>query len=133
MPFREMGDAFRAGAIVASSTPDPFADELERDGLGRIVDRGSLSTALPAGERVMIAGLATEASWLDRHREQAHRLAAATGRAIDELSAAADGPLHTPLFDRVLEPPDLQRVYDLAFEHGLIPRQASAADLISTG
>jgi len=130
MPFREMGDAFRAGAIVAASAPDPFADELERNGLGRIVDRGSLSTALPAGERVMIAGLAAEASWLEHHRDQAHRISAATGRAIDELAAGAAGPLHTPLFDHRLAPPDLQRVYDLAYEHRLIERPARAADLI---
>ncbi len=133
MPFREMGDAFRSGTIVAASAPDPFAVALERDGHGRIVDRGSLSTALPVGERVMIAGLAAEATWLERNRETARRLAEATGRAIDDLADVPDEPLHVPLFDRLLEPGDLQRVYDLAFEHGLIGRQANAGDLISTG
>jgi NitT/TauT family transport system substrate-binding protein len=134
MPFREMGDAFRSRAIVAASAPDPFAAQLARDGLGRIVDRGSLSTALPEGERVLIAGLAADEGWLARHAEQARRVVEATGRAIEDLEAdRLEGPLHTPLFDRELEPRDLQRVYDLAFEHGLIAEPANAADLISTG
>ena len=60
MPFREMGDALRSGTIAAASAPDPFAAQLERDGLGRIVDRGSLSTALRPGERALIAGLAAD-------------------------------------------------------------------------
>jgi ABC-type nitrate/sulfonate/bicarbonate transport system substrate-binding protein len=133
MPFGEMGDAFRSGAIAAASSPDPFAAQLERDGLARVVDRGSLSTALPAGERAMIAGLGARAAWLESHREEARGLAEATGRAIDELSSAGSDGIHAPLFDRVLEPPDLQRVYDLAFEHGLIDTRPSAADLISIG
>ena len=61
MPFREMADSFRSGAIAAASVPDPFGAEFERDGLGRVVARGSLGTALPAGERVLIVGLA--AAW----------------------------------------------------------------------
>jgi len=134
MPFREMAEAFRSGAIAAASAPDPFAAELERDGLGRVVDRGSLGTELPAGERVLITGLAADEGWLERHREQARLVVDATGRAIDDLVAdptLAGAPgLHTAFFDRLLEPRDLQRVFDLALEHGLIERPASAPDLL---
>lgn len=134
MPFREMADSFRLRRIAAASAPDPFAAQLERDGLGRIVDRGSLGTALPAGERVLIAGLTADEAWLESHRDQARRVVEATGRAIDDLAAdptlAGDPGLHTAFFDRLLEPPDLQRVFDLAYQHGLIAGAASAADLI---
>lgn len=134
MPFRELAGAFRSGTIAAASAPDPFAAQLERDGLGRIVDRGSLGRALPAGERVLIAGLTADEAWLEHHRDEARRVVDATGRAIDDLVAeatlAGDPSLHSALFDRTLEPPDLQRVFDLAFEHGLIARPASASDLI---
>ena len=131
MPFREMAEAFRSGAVAAASAPDPFAAELEREGLGRVVDRGSLSTALPDGERALVAGLAAGGGWLEHHREQARRIAEATGRAIDDLAAEPGGPLHTPLFARDLAAADLQRVYDLAYEHGLIAEPANAADLIA--
>jgi NitT/TauT family transport system substrate-binding protein len=134
MPFGEMADALRSGSIAAASAPDPFAARLERDGLGRVVDRGSLGTALPDGQRALIAGLAADEAWLEHHMETARRLVEATGRAIDDLAAdkslAGEPGLQTAFFDRRLEPADLQRVFDLAFEHGLIGFPANANDLI---
>jgi ABC-type nitrate/sulfonate/bicarbonate transport system substrate-binding protein len=141
MPFPELGPALRSGAIAAASAPDPFAAQLESEGLGRAIDRGSLSRALPAGERALIVGLAATAAWLDRDPAAARALLEATGRAIDDLAADpglgrsllpgnARPAVQLPRFDRRLDPADLQRVYDLAFEHGLIADRPVAAGLI---
>ena len=127
MPFGELAGAFRRGEIQAASAPDPFAAQLVEEGLGRIVDRGSLSRALPDGARVMIAGLAATRAGA----EPAKRLVDAIGRAIDELRDVPAPPgQHVPHFDRALEPADLQLVCDLAFEHGLVERRVDAAELL---
>jgi NitT/TauT family transport system substrate-binding protein len=128
MPFREFAAAMESGAIAAASAPGAFADELADAGLGRVVDRGSLSRGLPPGERALITGLAGRPAWVEDNPDAARCLAAAIGRAIDDL--AGSGGLNTPRFDRRLEVADLQRVYDLAFDHGLIAAPADAADLI---
>jgi len=128
MPFSELGAALARGDIAAASAPDPLASQLEQDGLGRVIDRGSLSRALPAGEWVMITGLAATPKWIDEDPARARRIVKAIERAVDDLSG--DSQPNTPRFDRVLRPVDLQRVFDLALQHGLIDRAASAPDLI---
>ena len=128
MPFSELGAALARGEIGAASAPDPLASQLAEAGLGRVIDRGSLSRALPPGEWVMITGLATTPSWVDHDPARARAIVKAVGRAVDDLDGAAKP--NTPRFDRVLRPIDLQRVFDLALEHGLVDRAASARDLI---
>ena len=128
MPFTELAAAMESGAIAAASAPEPFATRLVDEGLGRVVDRGSLSRALAPGERALITGLAAERAWVEQSPETARRMVEAVGRAVDDL--AADATPNTPRFDRRLEPADLQRVYDLAFEHGMLDRPANANELI---
>jgi NitT/TauT family transport system substrate-binding protein len=132
MPFDEMAQALRDSRIVAASCPDPFAGRLVSGGLARIVDRGSLSRALPDGERAMITGLAATRAWAERNPAPARALVAAVGSAIDELRARPAPPgEHVPHYDRRLGRGDLQRVYDLAAEHGLVERAVDAGELIA--
>jgi NitT/TauT family transport system substrate-binding protein len=128
MPFTELAEAMRSGAIAAASAPEPFATQLVADGLGTAIDRGSLSRGVRPGERVLITGLAAERRWVESNRKAAHRVAEAVGRAVDEL--APDETPNTPRFSRRLDPAELQRVYDLAFEHGLLERPADARETI---
>jgi NitT/TauT family transport system substrate-binding protein len=128
MPFGEFAAAMESGAIAAASAPGSFASQLVEAGLGSIVDRGSLSRALPQGERALITGLAAERAWIEQNPEAARRLVTAVGRAIDDVKGS--GGINAPLFDRRLEPADLQRTFDLAFEHGLLTERANAADVI---
>jgi NitT/TauT family transport system substrate-binding protein len=147
MPFREMGDALRAGTVGAASVPEPFASALLAAGDAHVVDRGSLSLGLKPGERAMVAGLVATTRWLQRDRSSSARLTEAIGRAIDELNtdpllapsmmaAQIEEPLdvttvQAPLFDRHLVAPDLQRVFDLALDYGLLDRAADASSLIA--
>lgn len=135
MPFSELPGALRRGDISAASAPDPFAAQLVQEGLGRIIDRGSLSRALPEGERVMIAGLAAARTWVESEPQSAHCVLTAVERAIDDLHAEPHSMppnQHVPYFDRQLEPSDLQRVFDLAYDYRLIDRRVQAPDLILT-
>jgi NitT/TauT family transport system substrate-binding protein len=147
MPFREMGAALRQGEVVAASVPEPFASVLIGEGIGRIIDRGSLSRGLRPGERALIAGLASKASWTAKEPDEARRLSDAIGRAIDELrndpglavsmmAGQVEGgvdpsDMQAPRFDRHLERSDLQRVFDLAHTHGLLPASPDATPLIA--
>ena len=128
MPFGELAEAIRSGAIAAASAPEPFATQLVAEGLGAVIDRGSLSRGVRPGERALITGLAAERSWVEANEDEARRLADAIGRAVDEL--AGDETPNTPRFARDLDPADLQRVYDLAHEHGLLERRADARETI---
>lgn len=131
MPFDELAGALRRGEIAAASAPDPFAARLVQQGLGQIIDRGSLSRALPNGGRVLVAGLVTTRAFAEREPDAVHRVVAAVGRAIDDLQGAIPLPeQHLPYFDRRFEPADLQLVFDLAIDHRLIDRAANAAELI---
>jgi ABC-type nitrate/sulfonate/bicarbonate transport system substrate-binding protein len=133
MPFGEVAEAFRRGEVAAASCPDPFAAAIVGAGLAAVIDRGSLSDALPDGERVMIAGLATSREWLATNRQAAVGIVEAVTRAIDDLCARAsdrqDGG-HLPYFDRGLAEADLQRVFDCAYEHGLADRRVDAGELV---
>jgi NitT/TauT family transport system substrate-binding protein len=147
MPFTEMGTALRTGAVGAASVPEPFATALGAQGVGRIIDRGSLSRGLAPGERAMIAGIAATASWVAANPDAVATLRDALGRAIDDLrddptlatsmmAAPLGGGLDTatmqaPRFDRALAPADLQRVFDLAATHGLLHGSPDAAALIA--
>lgn len=147
MPFREMGDALRSGSVGAASVPEPFASVLTGDGVGRIIDRGSLSRGLSSGQRAMIAGVASKATWAAAEPEAVRGICDAIGRAIDDLRAdpmlgvsmmasqiggtVDTSQMQAPLFDRHLEAPDLQRVFDLAHAHGLLPNSPDAAPLIN--
>jgi ABC-type nitrate/sulfonate/bicarbonate transport system substrate-binding protein len=147
MPFGEMGEALSSGRVGAASVPEPFASTLIESGVGHLLDRGSLSRGLHAGERAMIAGLAAKASWVSAHPEAVSRVTDALGRAIDDLAGdggeaaamlagltAAATPIagmQTPAFDRHLEAPDLQRVFDLALKHGLLGEQVDGALLLA--
>ena len=66
MPFAGMREALERGEIDAASVVEPFASQLVADGLGAIIDAGSLSGTLAAGERVMITGMAARRSWIWR-------------------------------------------------------------------
>jgi NitT/TauT family transport system substrate-binding protein len=148
MPFREMGTALEDGAVAAASVPEPFASVLLAQGLGAVIDRGSLSRALAPGDRAMVAGLVAPEAWVASEPALVAAVVEAVGRAIDDLradpglvsarmvTAAGLGEvpgagLQTPRFDRHLDPSDLQRVFDLALTHGLIDRTATAGDLIA--
>jgi NitT/TauT family transport system substrate-binding protein len=128
MPFAELAEAMRSGAIAAASAPEPFATQLVADSLGVVIDRGSLSRGVGPGERALITGLAAERVWVEANGDAAHRLADAVGRAVDEL--AGDETPNTPRFSRRLDAAELQRVYDLAFEHGLLEQRADARETI---
>ena len=148
MPFREMGAALESGAVAAASVPEPFASVLVAGGIGRVIDRGSLSRGLRPGERAMVAGLVAPEAWVASEPAQVGRIVEAVGRAIDDLAAdpsligthmvasagVGDIPaagLQTPRFDRCLDASDLQRVFDLALAHGLIDRPGDASELIA--
>jgi NitT/TauT family transport system substrate-binding protein len=148
MPFREMGAALESGAVAAASAPEPFASLLLAEGLGRVIDRGSLSRALRPGERAMVAGLVAGEAWVASQPALVERVVGAVGRAIDDLrddlglagirmvtAAGVEGVraagLQTPRFDRHLDTSDLQRVFDLALTHGLIDQPADASELIA--
>jgi NitT/TauT family transport system substrate-binding protein len=148
MPFREMGAALESGAVAAASVPEPFASVLVADGLGRVIDRGSLSRGLRSGDRAMVAGLVAAETWVTSDPALVGKVVEAVGRAIDDLradpalvatrlAAAADvraldpRGLQTPSFDRRLSPADLQVVFDLALEHGLITVAGDAEELIA--
>ncbi len=64
MPFSRMRDALAAGEVDAASVVEPFASVLAQDPALMVLDRGSLSGALPAGERVLIVGLVATRSWI---------------------------------------------------------------------
>jgi NitT/TauT family transport system substrate-binding protein len=147
MPFKEMGEALRGGRVGAASVPEPFASALVATGNAHVIDRGSLSVGLHPGERAMIAGLATTARWLEDQPDGTGQIVEAIGRAVDELNAEpALAPsmmvaqvkerldpalVQPPLFDRRLAVPDLQRVFDLALDHGLLDHAADASSLIA--
>ncbi len=147
MPFKAMADALAAGSVGAASVPEPFCAALLAAGGAHVIDRGSLSRGLRPGERAMVAGLAATTAWVASERESVDRLRQAIGRAVDELNAeptlapsimasqlgdGLDPPLvQAPRFDRRLEVGDLQRVFDLAFEYGLLEQAADAAPLIA--
>jgi NitT/TauT family transport system substrate-binding protein len=147
MPFQEMGGALRGGSIGAASVPEPFASVLASEGVARVIDRGSLSHGLHPGERAMIAGVACKASWVASEPGAVERLSDALGQAVDDLrddtqlavsmmAGQVEGDVDTtsmqaPLFDRQLDSRDLQRVFDLAHAHGLLPRLPDATPLIA--
>jgi NitT/TauT family transport system substrate-binding protein len=147
MPFREMGAAFASGSVAAASVPEPFASVLTAAGVGRIIDRGSLSSGLKPGNRAMIAGVASKADWAAADPEAVRGIADAIGLAIDDLAAnptlgvsmmagqiggAVDTSLmQPPLFDRHLDVADLEVVFDLAHAHGLLPDSPDASALIN--
>lgn len=147
MPFREMGEALQVGDVGAASVPEPFASAIVAAGDAHVMDRGSLSVGLGVGERAMIAGIVATTGWLAAEPEAAECIVTAIGRAIDELKtdrmlgpsmmvAQVGAPLdpalvQPPLFDRQLTPSDLQRVFDLAFDHGLLDGAADASSLIA--
>jgi NitT/TauT family transport system substrate-binding protein len=147
MPFKEMGEALRSGGVGAASVPEPFASALVSAGRARVIDRGSLSLGLRPGERAMIAGLATTSRWLDAEPDGAERVVEAIGRAVDELNAEplvassmmlsqVQEPLdpasvQAPRFDRRLVASDLQRVFDLALDYGLLEQAVDAATLLA--
>jgi ABC-type nitrate/sulfonate/bicarbonate transport system substrate-binding protein len=131
MPFAQLAAALQSGEITAASAPDPFAAGFAADGLAQVIDRGSLSTALADGERVMIAGVAASRAWVESNPGAARAIAGALAAAIDELRAEPPpAGLHVPYFDRSLREADLQPVFDLAYEHGLVDRRAQAGELI---
>jgi ABC-type nitrate/sulfonate/bicarbonate transport system substrate-binding protein len=147
MPFAEMGPALRDGTVAAASVPEPFATALVAAGIGRVIDRGSLSRALGPGQRAMVAGLVAGAAWAASEPAIVGRAAEAVGRAIHDLRVDPDlagarmvaaanvaglggATLQTPRFDRYLAADDLQLVFDLALAHGLIDQPADAAALI---
>jgi NitT/TauT family transport system substrate-binding protein len=135
MPFDELAGALGAGEVAAASCPDPLAARLVREGLGRVIDRGSLSRALAGGERAMITGIAASRPWLQANEDAARAVLGAVGRAIGEAAAEAPAEVpageHAPLFDSRLQAADLQLVFDLAFEHGLVEHAATASELIA--
>lgn len=147
MPFREMGDALRTGSIGAASVPEPFASLLAGEGVARVIDRGSLSHGLHPGERAMIVGIACRASWAASEPQAVEGLSHAVGQAVDELRGDTQlavsmmagqlerdvdtSAMQPPLFDRQLEPRDLQRVFDLAHAHGLLAHLPDAKALIT--
>jgi NitT/TauT family transport system substrate-binding protein len=131
MPFAQLAAALESGEIAAASAPDPFAAQLAADGLAQIIDRGSLSAELADGERVMIAGLAASRAWVQSNPVAARAIAGALARAVDELRGQpAPAGMHVPHFDRPLREADLQRVFDLAYEHGLVDRRTQAGELM---
>jgi NitT/TauT family transport system substrate-binding protein len=147
MPFREMGEAFASGSVGAASVPEPFASVLTGEGVGRIIDRGSLSSGLKPGQRAMIAGVASKADWAAADPGGVRGIADAIGLAIDDLAAdptlgvsmmagqiggnVDTSLMQAPLFDRHLDVADLQRVFDLAHAHGLLPSSPDAGPLIN--
>lgn len=147
MPFNDMAAALQAGTISAVSAPEPFTSLLVAEGLGSVIDRGSLSRALPVGERVMITGLVASADWAERERPVARKLRDAVRHAVADIKASSSvaselvltgagvskpGPagMHLPQFDNDLSSGDLQRAFDLAFDYGLVPCRVAADDLI---
>jgi NitT/TauT family transport system substrate-binding protein len=147
MPFKDMADALAGGSVGAASVPEPFCAALLAAGGAHVIDRGSLSRGLRPGERAMVAGLVATTAWVASEPDSTGRLREAIGRAVDELNAeptlapsimasqvreGLDPSLvQAPLFDRRLEASDLQRVFDLAFEHGLLDEAADAGPLIA--
>jgi len=149
MPFEGMKEALARGEIDAASVVEPFASQLVDDGLGAIIDEGSLSGMLKPGDRVMITGLVTHRSWVDGHRTTAQAVARAVRRGIafvQQDGAAARRiisgytgvppqivkRMRLPAFDSVLNPPDLQTAFDLAAKFGIVSRRLQAEDLIYT-
>ena len=79
----------------------------------------------------MIAGLAASRAWVVSNPGAARAIAGALARAIDELRGEpAPTGLHVPYFDRSLREADLQPVFDLAYEHGLVDRRTQAGELM---
>jgi ABC-type nitrate/sulfonate/bicarbonate transport system substrate-binding protein len=131
--FDEIGGAFARGEIGASSCPDPFAAAIVEDRLATVIDRGSLSSALAEGERVMVAGVASSRSWVAANPGAARGLVEAIGRASDDLRKGATSGTpghHVPCFDRLLHEDDLRLVLACAYAHGLAERESDAAELI---
>lgn len=137
MPFAEMHAALANGEVDAASVPDPFATQIERSGEGTIVDRGTLSKRMPAGDRVMITGLVSKKRWIEDHRDLAARIAEVVGQVITDRPSVAgagesvDARVHKPTFDVRLRRDDLQLAFDLAADFGVVPGHLDAENLIA--
>jgi NitT/TauT family transport system substrate-binding protein len=147
MPFAGMREALERGDIDAASVVEPFASQLVADGLGAILDSGSLSGMLQPGERVMITGMATRRSWLERNQQIAAAVARAVRRGIQQVgddSAAARriiagytglpasivDMMRLPYMSSELHSADLQKAFDLAAEYGVVSQRVGAEDLM---
>jgi NitT/TauT family transport system substrate-binding protein len=137
MPFPKMQVAFGEGQIDAASVPDPFASQIERSGIGRIVDRGTLSRQMPAAGRVMITGLVSTKRWIEQHADLASGFADVIKRVIafaparDDDSAIIDAGVQEPIFDTRLRPEDLQLAFDLAADYGVVSGHVAAESVIT--
>lgn len=147
MPFASMEEALRRGEIAAASVVEPFAAQMAANGTGRVFDRGSLSTALKAGERCMITGVVAKRGWIERDRSAAQAVVRAMQRGIaflldDERAArrmmagyggmppAKTEEARLPAFFPDLRRSDLQLAFDLAAKFGLVPRVVDAREMI---
>ena len=143
MPFTEMAGALAAGRVDAVSIVEPFASQLLAGGSGRLLSSGSLASALPNGQRALIAGVIGARAWLNSHAEEVAAFVKAIAQAAARLSVDADaartmiatytrtpysGAL--PLFDAATSAADLQLVYDLAQQHGLLPHHVDADEVL---
>ena len=137
MPFAQMHAALANGEVDAASVPDPFATQIERAGEGTIVDRGTLSKKMPAGDRVMITGLVAKRRWIEDHRDLAARIAEVVGQVIADrppvagVGESVNARVHEPTFDVRLHPEDLQLAFDLAADFGVVSGRLAAEDLIA--
>lgn len=137
MPFTEMQEAFEKGEIDAASVPDPFAAQIESSGVGRIIDRGTLSRKTPAIGRVMITGLVSTKRWIAEHHDLATRFAEVIGQVIAAAPPPRDGSaerssrMHEPTFDTRLRVADLQLAFDLAAGYGVVADSVAAEVLIA--
>jgi NitT/TauT family transport system substrate-binding protein len=137
MPFSEMQEALLKGRIDAASVPDPFASQIERSGIGRIVDRGTLSRQMPTAGRVMITGLVSTKRWIEQHAVLASGFADVVKGVITVAPARTDGretdgsKVEEPIFDARLRPEDLQLAFDLAADYGVVSGHVAAESVIA--
>ena len=145
VPFSRMRDALASGEADAASIVEPFASALVRDPAFAVLDRGSLSRALPSGARVLIVGLVARRSWVAEHPslaagavralQRAVKAMAADGslarRAVARVTTTDTGDVTMPLFDAALGPTDLQLAFDLGHENGVLARWIDARETIA--
>ena len=87
-------------------------------GVARVLDRGSLSSALKPGERVLITGVVANRSWVERELVVAQGMARAVQRGIEAYLAACPHvlPQNGPLFVGARGGPLSPRIIQLVVE-----------------
>jgi NitT/TauT family transport system substrate-binding protein len=136
MPFSEMQPALEKGDVDAASVPDPFADQIETSGVGRIVDRGTLSREMPDSGRVMITGLVSTKRWIEKNSDLAAAVVEVVGSFMPRAAEAVAKSSRVrqsqePAFDTRLHQDDLQLAFDLAARFGIVANRLAAETVIA--